>query len=408
MTRPAPTNIQELQSKFSPTAARPSGEIPAELLALDPDRTIEVDGQRLNVPFEILKSLAGSLDNVSLTNDPTLPTSFEITLGETQNKEVYEGKVTDSQKVAKPTATIFIEINPNSFTFADIPDFVRKLTETHNDWIDQKYGTGEGQEPATEEQKKLWQMNIGLEFARKFIAVAQILEEALSLGEKPKGSILSSNSTEIESVKTLLEEIASDYGMDLGEFTIPIGHQQKEQIKAILKKERPQNGTKIGTKEEVEAKRLKAILKIVDRELSKSTTQSLDNSLFDRSATEVMRLTGMDELLQFYEPTAYEPTALQKITKYFKDLWSNLSGKEVQTKLSSLRSKLENATDPIKKPKYKGKSLNISTLFFTHTQKNIFLRNWVHTNLLALLKLDMSIVWQEAFCSTFCFKNISA
>ena len=158
-----------------------------------------------NSSFLIFKTLTEALDNVVIDEDFELGKSYEIKLGKLNTKFVYQGKVVTkpsedspkileiddehSKKVEKLSQTIQIIINPNTFTFKEIPQLIKEIAKTHNEWIDTinktyvfpKLGFPLYRNKQKQNEQKLWQINPGLIIAKRYLAVAQILDKALNI-----------------------------------------------------------------------------------------------------------------------------------------------------------------------------------------------------------------------------------
>jgi len=286
------------------------------------------------------------LDGIEVQRSSELKTPYEIVLNKATRKKVYKGRVViekalvrgnldlyyriyhridklGSLKTSKLVQPLILRINPNLFSFRDIPRLVKDLVETHNQWISTL-------EPKSKQQQ-LWQINTDIEFARRFIAVARILKKAGDIKPpisepEPPGNLASV--LETQQVARLLEEIAQNYGANYGANLEADSknddHPERDKIIKILNKPRPK-----GEQEDTEKRlkrRFEAILRLVNMKLKEAYIQSLYEVLFNRSAAEVLRLTGMNQLLEDFE--------------------RNISGKEIiknlQVELTNLQVELTN------------------------------------------------------------------
>ncbi len=368
-----PTTVTELRKIFVSDENPSENSLEQGNLVFDPDVTTEVQGKEVNTALKIFEVIAKSLDSILVVESSNLKTPYEIVLGEVKQKQVYEGRVAtkkkltregykyyeideiNSIKVNKPVQPLILKINPKLFSFRDIPALVKELAETHNKWIDDL-------EEGTPEQKDLWRMNVGIEFAKKFIAVAEILRQTQKPetdGQEDKVSILTTHAQTIQEIATLLEEIAQSYGADLEEIKgkiTQIDPLVKSKIEQILTKPRPTSGTKIGSEEVVAERRLRAILKLVEKGIAETERHSLESSFFDRAAAEVLRLTGMDQLLEDFEREVKtdktiqvlktdldtELTELQALQKRLQQLQQSQGQESKSEEISEIQQKIEN------------------------------------------------------------------
>ena len=264
-------------------------------------------------------------------------------------------------KINKPVTPIEISVNPDIFSMKDFPSLVKQLVETHNTWINETYSElnqdfkntilqslwrnladiftfhTSGSNLISDEQKQLWQMNTGLVFAKKFLAIVQILDEALQsspLDIKDKNLDQSEIKSEIKDLKNQLEEIAGNYGLQNTDEIL--SHPKREKILNFVKKILSKKDSKIES-------RLPKLIKIISNNIKIAINESFGDSLYDRSTAELMRLTDLDSLLKDFD------SYMQQLVKQKPNLESGLN-----VGIEHFQKELEAANDKNKKAENKG------------------------------------------------------
>jgi tetratricopeptide (TPR) repeat protein len=286
---------------------------------------------------ELLKGFLEDIDNVGLEVDLNQLEPFKVKLGECKPVGVYTGlRLEDSPEGSKPVQEIVLIINPEKFRYTDIPALVLAVQNQYNSWIQEMYGlfssnpnqTNESDntdnslekrqsnpDPSIIDQISFLEINPALAIARRYIAIIQILAEVLEQNpnqteagqnkteqdiENPQNqasdstnsklSLLEANRAELLELKQALEEIVSQYGVSLSVESIP--HEKREKIINTI--------TKARNPEQIPVL-LRRLMPLVAKNIAEADQQALIYALFERSGAEMLRMTGMSDIIKKFE-----------------------------------------------------------------------------------------------------------
>ena len=272
-----------------------------------------------NTSCEVFIALVEALDNITVKTNTEIKNPFEIKLGEFIVKSVYFGRLTttdspdsqfnpiinekNSNKIDKAIQAISISVNPKLFTFQDIPKLIKCISETHNKWIedlnrDDKLSYSNASLLSRSKDRKnneseLWQINPGVAIAKRYLTLAKIFNRVLD--GAPENSISSIFRSVIADINFFLEETAREYGVNSVNFVEQINHINEDKIVKFLNRDRNPNSL---------LRRLPSIIKIITNNLKEAGKQDLRSLIFELSQAEVMRLTGMDDLIKDFEESS--------------------------------------------------------------------------------------------------------
>jgi len=227
-------------------------------------------------------------DSISINYDFKLKSPFTVSLGESKQKQVYQGELSvidnlnpltgekyrdqpllinplGNIKIFKPTQNIDVKINPELFLFSDTPALIRQITQTYNKWNEKLPNRNDrggfksilsrlsefysNKTLSTSNQSINETINPGLTIANRYISVISILEEALShIQDTTKNSsrlfdyVRSGTYKEIHELlldelyklNTLLKDIVKEYGEVNSSNKDILNHPKKKKILDFL------------------------------------------------------------------------------------------------------------------------------------------------------------------------------
>ncbi len=386
--------------------------------------------QEIPYALQIFQLAIDSLDNIEVEMEDEGSDSFTVSLGNVEAEDFPVGKVStrklprdesgivyyeiEEEKVdkeKKQTQTIIVRINPKNFTFQDVPKLVKEIQQEH----ETSMRAISGNDAQTEFERRLL-INPAEVIARRYLTIAKLIDSIIeefpelqenqqTNGQASSEETVEEKSTEIKQQQTnrqrlpiiqthgqqlqeitnYLKQIAGQYNYELDQIDREalIPDYVRERIRGILIKERKPN-----------SKRDQSIERLFRISLKQQFEMDMYQPAFERSAKEILRLAGLEELLNDFE-TKGEYRAIQDILEQTGNL----------ERMNQLRMRLEGTEDNHEKAKIQIEIASLVNMFiysqdyFVYKQGHykpgeVAKSRYVQCMTIAYLQ---KIIWEEFF-----------